>query len=138
MSACQTSGEPYMQAFVCLNSRVGFPSIRYPATVKGPPAKPITAWSGRSASRTSLTDSSVHGTDSSGSGTTSPSTSARERIGAATTGPTFSTSSTSTPIPRTGSMMSANMTAASTPWRRTGCNVTSAHSSGCLAISKRP
>ena len=30
-------------------------------------------------------------------------------------------------------MMSANITAASTSWRRTGCSVTSAHSSGCAA-----
>ena len=29
-------------------------------------------------------------------------------------------------------MMSANITAASTPWRRTGCSVTSAQSSGVL------
>ena len=28
INACQTSGEPYMQALVSLNSRVGFPSIR--------------------------------------------------------------------------------------------------------------
>ena len=36
------------------------------------------------------------------------------------------------PMPRTGVMMSANITAASTPWRRTGCSVTSAQSSGVL------
>ncbi len=33
-------------------------------------------------------------------------------------------------------MMSANITAASTPWRRTGCSVTSAHSSGVPATSQ--
>ena len=33
-------------------------------------------------------------------------------------------------------MMSANSTAASTPCRRTGCSVTSAHSSGVPATSK--
>ena len=33
-------------------------------------------------------------------------------------------------------MMSANITAASTSWRRTGCSVTSAHSSGVWATSK--
>ena len=33
-------------------------------------------------------------------------------------------------------MMSANITAASTPCRRTGCNVTSAQSSGVLPTSK--
>ena len=34
------------------------------------------------------------------------------------------------PIPRIGSMMSANITAASTPCTRTGSSVTSAQSSG--------
>ena len=34
-------------------------------------------------------------------------------------------------------MMSANITAASTPCRRTGCNVTSAQSSGVLPTSKK-
>ena len=34
------------------------------------------------------------------------------------------------PSRATGVMMSANITAASTPWRRTGCSVTSALSSG--------
>ena len=33
-------------------------------------------------------------------------------------------------------MMSANITAASTSWRRTGCRVTSAQSSGCSQTSK--
>ena len=40
------------------------------------------------------------------------------------------------PMPSTGDMMSANSTAASTPWRRTGCSVTSAQSSGVPATSK--
>ena len=35
-------------------------------------------------------------------------------------------------------MMSANITAASTSCRRTGCNVTSAQSSGWRAISNNP
>ena len=34
--------------------------------------------------------------------------------------------------------MSAKITAASTPWRRTGWRVTSAHSSGVPATSKKP
>jgi hypothetical protein len=72
----------------------------------------------------------MKGTDSSGSGTVRRSTSDRERTGRSITGPTFSTSSTSTPIPSNGNTMSANITAASTSWRRTGCNVTSAQSSG--------
>src|SRR5712691_9621001 len=41
-------------------------------------------------------------------------------------------------MPRTGDMMSANITAASTPCRRTGWSVTSAHSSGVPATSKKP
>ena len=40
------------------------------------------------------------------------------------------------PMPSTGVMMSANITAASTPCRRTGCSVTSAHSSGVCATSQ--
>ena len=35
-------------------------------------------------------------------------------------------------------MMSANMTAASTPCRRTGSSVTSAQSSGCRQTSNSP
>ena len=62
----------------------------------------------------------------------------RERAAApasneSTTGPTPSTSCTSTPIATTGVMMSAKITAASTPCRRTGCSVTSAQSSGRAA-----
>ena len=34
-------------------------------------------------------------------------------------------------------MMSANITAASTSWRRTGCSVTSAHSSGVPVTSQK-
>ena len=98
--------------------------------MNGPPQKPITAWSGRSSRRTIEIASRMNGTASSGSGTRSASTWARLRIGSAITGPTFSTSSTSTPIPSSGSMMSANITAASTSWRRTGWSVTSAQSSG--------
>ena len=40
------------------------------------------------------------------------------------------------PIATTGVMMSANITAASTPWRSTGCRVTSAVSSADRLISK--
>src|SRR3954454_5454495 len=126
-----------MQAFVWTKSRVGFPSMRYPATVNGPPAKPMTALSAASCSRTSRTASRMNGTASSGSGTRRRSTSAPVRTGSAMTGPTFSTSSTPTPLPMTGSMMSANMTAASTPWARTGCSVTSAQRSGWRQTEKR-
>ena len=86
--------------------------------------------------RTSRTASSTGANASSGSGTRSRSTSASVRTGSSITGPTPSTSSTSTPIPSTGVMMSANITAASTSWRRTGWSVTSAQSSGVWATSK--
>ena len=75
------------------------------------------------------------GAASSPSGIPSPSTSSSLRMGLATTGPTFSTSSKATPIPFSGSMMSANITAASTSSRRTGCRVTSAQRSGSATIS---
>ena len=87
--------------------------------------------------RTIRTASSTGPKASSGSGTRSFSTSASVRTGSSTTGPTPSTSRTSTPIPSTGVMMSANITAASTSCRRTGCSVTSAHSSGVWATSKK-
>jgi hypothetical protein len=41
----------------------------------------------------------------------------------------------STPIAATGSMMSANITAPSTPYASTGIRLTSAHSSGVRAIT---
>ena len=82
--------------------------------MNGPPQKPTTACSGASSPRTIAIASRIGATASSGSGTRSRSTSAAERIGSATTGPTPSTSSTSTPIATTGVMMSANITAAST------------------------
>src|SRR4029079_11304167 len=87
--------------------------------------------------RTSRTASSTGPNASTGSGTRSRATSAALRIGRSTTVPTPSTSWTSIPIPRTVVMMSAKSTAASTPWRRTGCSVTSAQSSGVPATSKK-
>ncbi len=104
--------------------------------MNGPPQKPITAFSGGSSARTMRTASSTGANASSGSGTRSRSTSAAVRTGCAITGPTPSTSSSSTPIATTGVMMSANMTAASTSWRRTGWSVTSAQRSGVSATSK--
>ena len=103
--------------------------------MNGPPQKPITALSGESSARTMRTASSTF-SNASGPGMRSRSTSAAVRIGCSITGPTPSTSSSSTPIAATGVMMSANITAASTSWRRTGCSVTSAHSSGFSATSK--
>ena len=57
------------------------------------------------------------------------------RIGRSMIGPTPSTISTATPIPASGVVISANRMAASTPSRRTGWRVTSAHSAGSLVIS---
>src|SRR5579862_7036327 len=138
MSACQTAGSRYMSVFVRTKSRLGRPSTRYPATVNGPPQKPISACSGSSSARTIRTASRIGPAHSSGSATPSRPTAAAESTRSSTTGPTPSTSSTSTPRPRTGDMMSAKRTAASTPCRRTGCRVTSAQSSGVPAISKKP
>src|SRR5262245_52064808 len=73
---------------------------------------------------------------SSGSGTRSLSTAARQRTGSRTTGPTPSTSATSRRMATTGVMMSANITAASTLCRRTGWSVTSAVSSADRLTSK--
>ena len=104
--------------------------------MNGPPQKPTTAWSGRSSARTRRIASRSGANASSGSGSRSRSTSASVRTGSATTGPTPSTRSTSSPSPITGVTMSANITAASTSCRRTGCSVTCAQSSGVFATSK--
>ena len=66
----------------------------------------------------------------SGSSSGSASTSATERTGAATTGPTPGLISMSTPATTSGSTMSENRIAASTPCRRTGCRVISVTRSG--------
>ena len=101
--------------------------------MNGPPAKPTTARSPveLGADEPDGLEHERHGLL--GLGDAQPLDVGEARDRAATTGPTPSTSSTSTPMPRTGSMMSANITAASTPWRRTGCSVTSAQSSGLPA-----
>ena len=62
-------------------------------------------------------------------------TSARVRTGLAITGPTSGTMSRSTPAPRSGTTMSENRIAASTPCRRTGCRVISQISSGSKQAS---
>ena len=60
----------------------------------------------------------------------SASTSEAVRTGSASTGPRPATIETSTPASSTGVTISLKKTAASTPWRRTGCRVISAASSG--------
>ena len=62
-------------------------------------------------------------------------TSAAVRTGASSTGPTSAAISTPTPARRSGTMMSEKRMAASTPWRRTGCSVASAASSGVRQTS---
>jgi hypothetical protein len=57
-------------------------------------------------------------------------TSASVRIGSATTGPVPGTMSRSNPAAATGTTMSLNRIAASTPCRRNGCSVISQTSSG--------
>ena len=57
------------------------------------------------------------------------STSAAVRTGYSITGPTSGTMSSSIPDARSGTTMSENRMAASTPWRRTGCRVISVISS---------
>ena len=54
------------------------------------------------------------------------------------TGPTFSSSRKLTPIPASGSAMSAKMMAASSSMRFSGMSVTVATRSGLRAISRKP
>ena len=111
MSACQTSGCA-VHARLRLDEVAGRLALDEVAGHgERPAAKPMTAWSALSSARTIRTASRTNGTASSGSGTRSRSTSARLAHGLGDTGPTPSTSSTSTPMPTTGSMMSANITA---------------------------
>ena len=86
------------------------------------------------APRISRIASATKGAISSASGTRNASTWAAERIGSPITGPGLN--SMSTPIGGSGVMMSWNKIAASTPYRRTGCNVTSQASSGSRASSQ--
>jgi hypothetical protein len=88
-----------------------------------------------SSRRTAAIASSVNATPS-GSNGLSASTSAAERMGRSMIGPTSGSMRRSTPMGSSGSMMSANITAASTPSSRTGMSVTSAHRSGVLASSR--
>ena len=84
----------------------------------------MTACRPSSSRRTSRIASSTNATSVSGSMSRSASTSARERIGSWMIGPTSGWISRATPIGSSGSMMSANRTAASTPKASTGISVT--------------
>jgi hypothetical protein len=101
--------------------------------VNGAPEKPITAWRPSSSRRTSRMASITKAVSSAGSKSRSRSTSSRERIGLWMIGPTSGWISSSTPIGSSGSMMSANITAASTPKASMGIIVTCADSSGVFA-----
>ena len=106
--------------------------------MNGPPQKPTTACSGASSRRT-IADRLEDRRDASPPGRARAAARPRRASAPArrSTGPTPSTSSTSRPIAATGVMMSANITAASTSWRRTGCSVTSAVSSADRLTSKK-
>ena len=111
--------------------------------MKGAPANPISGTS-PSAATSSPTASATASTPSS-TPDRSAATSAPVRTGWAITGPTSGTMSRSMPAPRSGTTMSENRIAASTPCRRTGCRVISQISSAskqacimvCLARSAR-
>src|SRR5512143_2697657 len=104
------------------------PSTRYVASVNGAPAKPMRATSRGSSRRTRRTASITNGVASSAEATRSDSTSARVRTSRSSTGPGWN--STGTPIAGSGTRMSENRMAASTPRRRTGWSVISQASSG--------
>jgi hypothetical protein len=86
--------------------------------VNGAPANPISGVS-PSSGRSSRTASATKPTASGSSGWIAA-TSSSVATGMATTGPVPGTMSRSTPAAATGTTMSLNRIAASTPWRRTG------------------
>lgn len=135
-SACHVFGSECMSALVRSWLRLGPPSTRYDARVKGAPAKPIngvepsSTVSSRTASATAPTSSGT----SRGSAATSP----IDRTGLATTGPVPATMSRSIPAALSGTTMSEKRIAASTPWRRTGCMVISLTRAGSKHDSSIP
>jgi hypothetical protein len=98
--------------------------------VNGAPAKPISGVGPSSA--TSIRTAVATGATAAGSSTGSVLTSAALRTGLCTTGPVPGTISSPMPAACSGTMMSLNKIAASTPCRRTGCNVISQTSSGVI------
>ncbi len=101
--------------------------------MNGAPAKPISGTS--PSSRTSIETASVTGETCAGSSGFMPSTSATDRIGCSITGPTSGTMSRPIPAAFSGTTMSENRIAASTPCLRTGCRVISQTSSGSKQAS---
>src|SRR3954469_10972247 len=82
------------------------------------------------------TVSMTYGVSASGSSGRNRWRSAARAKGRSTTGPTPCAMSTPNPTAATGTTMSENRMAASTPWRRTGCRVISAASSGWRTASR--
>ena len=107
--------------------------MRYAATVNGPPAIPMTAALGPIPARVKRIASATNPRSASASIVRRPRTSVAERIGRAMTGP-VGASSSSTPIAWAASMTSAKSTAPSVPSRSAASRVTSADSSGVLAM----
>src|SRR3989304_1277210 len=138
MRACQVEGSSCIRRLVWRYSRDAPPSIRYEATVKGAPAKPISGTRSDSALRTFWIASKTKGVASRGSTSARPARSAAPRTGRWMTGPSPLANSRPTPMASTGRRMSAKMIAASTPRRSTGRSVTSAAASGFLQSSRKP
>jgi hypothetical protein len=107
MSRSQSVRSPKSRAFVRARSRDGRPSIRYEASVNGAPAKPIKATSAGSERRSAPIASKRYGVASSAAITRREATSLIVRIGRSTMGPISGSMWNGTPIPSSGSMMSA-------------------------------
>ncbi len=104
--------------------------------MNGAPANPISGVSPSSASSSWI--ASATGPTCSACSRGSRCTSARVRTGSASTGPVPGTMSTPTPAAYSGTTMSLNRMAASTPCRRTGCRVISQASSGVRQACSMP
>ena len=125
--------------FTCANSLDLPPSIKYVATVNGAPAKPMSGTPSESNSTQACCTASItYGTCNSGVNGRKRSTSARVRNGCSITGPRPGSIEIPGTIACGEVMMSLKKIAASTPWRRTGCRVTSAAKAGSrMRSSKR-
>ncbi len=107
ISSCHSAGSPYISALLRAKSLVGRPSMRYEATVNGAPAKPSTAVRPSSSRRISRIASKRSGVASSASTMRSARTAAASRTGSWMTGPSPGSMLKGTPMPNSGSMMSA-------------------------------
>ncbi len=107
ISSCQSTGCPCMSALLRAKSLVGRPSMRYDATVNGAPAKPSTAVRPSSSRRIIRMASKRSGVANSASTTRRACTAAASRTGSWMTGPRPGSMLNGTPMPNSGSMMSA-------------------------------